>query len=120
MVTKEGGWLDAGASRDYCPPVRSFFSLAVALTLGWSSVVDNPAVCVDDAAGPISTSRPCGDDGVPSAPCASCPCHLPSLRIAVEASVEPHLGIESPQGVWPAQSLHVIEPVAPPTPPPLA
>lgn len=98
--------------------VRALVSLVAALALGWSSVVDNAAVCPDE--GPASSSRPCNDDGVPAAPCFACPCHLPSLRAPAFEDLRPQLVSESLRTFWPEQQLQVAEPVPPPTPPPLA
>jgi len=112
--------LDAPLRARYSAIVRVLLNIVVALALGWSSVVDNPALCPDDISGPISSSRPCNDDDAPAVPCVSCPCHLPSLRMSAEPSVEPQLGMEAPAGSWPEQHIHLTEPVPPPTPPPLA
>ena len=97
--------------------MRSLVALVAALALGWSSVVDNPTVCPDDW--PQAASHPCNDDGAPAAPCVSCPCHLPSLRVTADA-VEPPLRIAAQPGAWPEQHVHAADPAAPPTPPPLA
>jgi hypothetical protein len=112
--------LTRGNGSDYLYNVRVVLSLIVALALGWSSIVDNPAVCADDLGGPLTSSRPCSDEGAPAVPCVSCPCHLPSLQMATNLSVEPRVAVKTTLAVWPEQFVHATELVAPPTPPPLA
>ncbi|HET7789139.1 MAG TPA: hypothetical protein VIR81_09040 [Myxococcales bacterium] len=99
--------------------MRSWVALVTALALGWSSVVDNPGVCPDDWPGTAS-SHPCNDDGAPATRCASCPCHLPSLRFPSDPALEPPLRIAAQPGNWPEQQVHAEDLAAPPTPPPLA
>lgn len=112
--------LDPPLRDDYEEMVRAFISLVAALALGWSSIVDNPAVCADDLPGQTASNRPCNDEGTPAVPCVSCPCHLPSLRVSVDTALQPRVRIEDSRSDWPEQHLQVAEPVPPPTPPPLA
>jgi hypothetical protein len=98
--------------------VRAALSLLLALAIGWSSVVDNSAVCHDDDG--AANGGPCSDDGTPAAPCISCPCKLP-LTVPTPAShFDPSTGARQEAVVWPQRHLHAIDASAPPTPPPLA
>jgi len=98
--------------------VRAVVSLFVALVLGWSSIVDNDAVCHDDG---TEKSGPCSNDGAPAnVPCTSCPCKLPVTPAAPTAELDRPFCVRRETPVWPEQHLHAIENCAPPTPPPLA
>ena len=109
--------LDAGSLYRYPCSVRPVVNLLVAATIGWSSVVDNNAVCHDDVTG---QSGPCTDEGGPSSiPCVSCPCRLPILAPPPLPEFEQSYAREEP-AFWPEHFLHAIDGAAPPTPPPLA
>jgi hypothetical protein len=95
--------------------LRSSIALLAAGFVGWASIADNAAVCVDDLQ---DHGRHHGDDA-PAAPhcCLSCPCQTPTDARPVTTAVRRVSTIAKVITVAEAAPISADIP-APPTPPP--
>lgn len=103
--------------------MRRAVTLVLVLSLAWSSIEDNAAVCADqggsaqslEAEGPCSGEREQGS--VPHT-CVICPCRVPTTETPRAPGVKPGAVIVSLLSPTAASPLHSADAPAPPTPPP--
>ena len=100
-------------------PVRLLRQITAVLALAfstWASVVDNPAICIDETS-PSGDEAPVHGTPVGSHCCLTAPCRTPVVSAAPSTIARPSL-VPSTPGVAAPHLLSGIDSPAPPTPPP--
>jgi len=101
------------------PPVRLLRQITAVAVLAfstWASVVDNPAICIDETS-PCGDAAPVHGTPVGSHGCLTAPCRMPVVSSAPGTLVRPVQSSSTP-GVAAPNTLSGIDSPAPPTPPP--